>query len=257
MSKKKAAKSEPSMTFDELFELRERTEVISQFLEKELTETLATLWPLLAAKRVFGQYISPRETVKAADEAFSELETRFNEVRSTPYGLMSEMAKQDVASAAGGMVLSPWQYPYVVGEAEASKTVQVTSPNKWYFTYKSEYTLPQISQALREKQDLWPGPTREFVVNALAMDMVLARSPGLVRILESLGFKVVIETNRTMGKLPLVTIESNLRAALPPDELLLKATRFSGVSAFHELIDAAAIEEYENPFVTRLQALFE
>ena len=244
------------MSFDDLFELRERTDKISQFLEKELGETLATLWPLLAAKRVFGQYVNPRETVKGADEAYAEIESKFNELRSTPFGLMGDLTKQDLGST-GGDGLGARQYVHAVGSGSEAKTVQVTSPNKWFLSYKSEYTLPQLSQVLREKQDPWPGPTREFVVNALAMDMVLARSPGVIRLLGAVGFKVVVETTRTMGKLPLVTLESNLRAALPPDELLLKATRFSGVAAFIELIDSAAVDEYEDSFKARLQALFD
>jgi hypothetical protein len=79
----------------------------------------------------------------------------------------------------------------------------------------------------------------------------------LVSILESVGFQVKTETTKTTGDLPLVTIQSNLRSSLPPDDLLLKAARFSGVPAFIELIDSAAIEDYEDPFSQRLHALLD
>ncbi len=257
MPRKKAAAAPGPMTFEDLFELREQTEKISKFLHDELVEKLQTLWPLMAAKRIFGQHLSPREPVKGADEALNEIQRRFEEVREKPFGLMGEMSAQDLASASGGMALTPWQYPQAVTAGDQTAIIQVTSPNKWFLTYKSDYTLPQLSKALIEKQDTWPGPTRDFVVNALAMDMMMARSPGLVSILAAVGFTVGSTTTRTTGKLPLVTIESNLRSSLPPEELLLKAARFSGVAAFIELIDASAIESYEDPFSQRLWALLE
>lgn len=254
MPRKKAAATKP-MTFDDLFELREQTAKISEFLHAELTGALQSLWPLMAAKRVFGQHLSPRESVKGADEALGEIQQRFEQVRERPFGLMGEMTTEDLASAAAGMSLTPWQYDYVATSGDQSTVVLVTSPNKWSFSYKSDYTLPQISKALREKQDLWPGPTRSFIVNALAMDLMFQRNRGLVSILESVGFRVATEKLETTGDLPLVTIESNLSASLPPDELLVKAARFSGVPAFIELIDSSAIADYEDPFTRKLQAL--
>jgi|GEM_PF-5489925 len=256
MPRKKAAANQP-MSFDDLFELREQTEKISKFLHDELLDKLQTLWPLLAAKRVFGQHLSPREPVKGADEAFNEIQKRFEEVRESPYGLMGEMSKQDLASAAAGMALTPWQYDYVATVGDQTTVVQVTSPNKWHLSFKADYTLPQLMKALRAKEDLWPGPTREFIVNSLAMDMVMQRNPGLVGILEAVGFQVVSTKTKTTGELPLVTVESNLKSSLPPDEMLVKAARFSGVAAFNELIDASAIDEYEDPFSKRLKALLE
>lgn len=255
MPRKKAAAAPKPLSFEDLFELREQTEKISKFLQDELLEKLQTLWPLLAAKRVFGQHLSAREPVKGADEALIDIQKRFEEVRDRPYGLMGEMGKQDLASASAGMSLTPWQYDYVATSGDQSTVVQVTSPNKWSFSFKSDYTLPALTKALREKQDLWPGPTRDFVVNSLVMAMVIERTPGVVSILESVGFQVATETTKTTGGLPLVTIQSNLRSSLPPDDLLLKASRFSGVPAFIELIDSSAIDDYEDPFSQRLQAL--
>ncbi len=256
MPRKKAAANQ-LMSFDDLFELREQTEKVSKFLHDELLDKLQTLWPLLAAKRIFGQHLNPREPVKGADEAFNEIQKRFNAVRENPYGLMGEMSKQDLGSVGAGMVLTPWQYEHIASVDGQETAVQVTSPNKWHLSFKSDYTLPQLTKALQAKEDLWPGPTREFIVNSLAMDMVVKRNPGVVSILDAVGFQVASAKTKATGELPLVTVESNLKSSLPPDELLVKAARFSGVAAFNELIDAAAIDEYEDPFSKRLRALVE
>ena len=68
------ASAETGLTFEQLADLREKTEVISQFLHKQLKAYLETLRPLLAPRRLLGKYTGVKEDVVGADRAFAQLQ---------------------------------------------------------------------------------------------------------------------------------------------------------------------------------------
>jgi hypothetical protein len=76
---------------------------------------------------------------------------------------------------------------------------------------------------------------------------VLTRTPGLTALLQDLAYDVQVEGGPGLGKLPLVTFGFPIPSFRPPDELILAATRFSGVPAFIELVDTEAARNLENP----------
>jgi hypothetical protein len=94
---------------------------------------------------------------------------------------------------------------------------------------------------------------RQFLVNALVMQDVLAKFPGITRLLNDLRYEIKIDTCAGLGDLPLVTIASKLPSFRPNDSILLAATRLSGVPAFVELIDFSAVATLED----RLKAQIE
>ena len=58
----------PALTFEQLPQLREKTERLSPFLCGRLKTHLNTLYPILAPKRVFGKYLGSKEPISRADE---------------------------------------------------------------------------------------------------------------------------------------------------------------------------------------------
>ena len=50
-----------------------------------------------------------------------------------------------------------------------------------------------------------------------------------------------------LGEAPLVTLGASLSSFKPDDEMILSATRFSGVPAFIELLDVPAIDQLDDP----------
>ena len=60
---------------------------------------------------------------------------------------------------------------------------------------------------------------------------------------------------REFGKLPVLSIHCTLGSFRPADELILAATRFSGVPAFIELMDLDAIEKLRDPFQKQIEEL--
>ena len=67
------------LTFEQLAELREKTEAISQFLQKQLRVYLETLRPLLAPRRLLGKYTGVKEDVVGADRAFAQLQEQYKD----------------------------------------------------------------------------------------------------------------------------------------------------------------------------------
>jgi len=252
MARKKVAAKSKSMSLEDLVDLRERTGKVGKSLEDQLSEYLKTLWPLFAPKRILGSYMSPRDDVKGSDATFADLCKRFNSVRAEPFGLMGELEKSGLAAASGGFALYPWQYVRAVPDGKEIKAVKITSPTCWVLTYRSDYSLAQMTQAVEDSGDPWPSPTRDFVVGSLVMTMMMERHPGVVSLIEDLRYSVEIKKSAKLGKLPLVTLRARIDATLPPDDILLKAIRFSGVSAFHELVAADSVEMIEDPVKQRL-----
>jgi hypothetical protein len=65
--------AEKVVNFEQLADLRDKTEAISQFLQKQLRAHLETLRVLLAPRRLLGKYAGVKEDVGGADRAFAQL----------------------------------------------------------------------------------------------------------------------------------------------------------------------------------------
>ena len=85
------------ISFDQLTELREKTEAVSQFLQKLLTAYLKTLQPLLSPGRLLGRYVGTKEEVVGADRVFAELQEKYKEVCGKPFSLQPELDKEALA----------------------------------------------------------------------------------------------------------------------------------------------------------------
>lgn len=87
------------------------------------------------------------------------------------------------------------------------------------------------------------------------MQLVIARNPGLEALFADLRFSLRTEFLPQSGQLPFVTGTSSLPSFRPDDELILAATEFSGVPAFIELIDIAALSTLQDPLKQHIESL--
>ncbi len=141
------------VSFDQLTELREKTEIVSQFLQKLLVTYLKTLQPLLWPGRVLGRYVGAKEDVSGADKLFAELQEKFKEVCGKPYALPSELDREPLASLEAILELSPWEYIYEAKGQREAKTLTITSPLRWMLGFRSAYTFAQMRQVLSDKAE--------------------------------------------------------------------------------------------------------
>lgn len=240
-----------ALTFDQLAELRNKTERLSQFLSSRLKNHLATLYPILTPKRVFGKYLGFKEVVSRADEAYTQLTEKYREAAGFPFDLRSDLDEEALSAMEHGIEVYPWEYTLSSGD----KAVTISSPVRWVITYRSDYSLAEIRRLVATKGDRRKPSIRHFVVNAIASQIVFANNPGVVQLLEDLRYDVRAEAGPGLGKLPLLTIGSRISSFRPPDELLLSAIRLSGVPAFIELVDPEAVHQVEDPLRQHIEKI--
>ena len=93
---------------------------------------------------------------------------------------------------------------------------------------------------------------RQFVVNTLVMQALIARNAGLPAILGELRYNVNAQSHPGLSGLPLVVIQSPISTFLPPESVIAAATELSGIDAFIELIDVEAVRQLSDPFKQRI-----
>lgn len=131
----------------------------------------------------------------------------------------------------------------------------MSSPVRWIINFRTNYTASQVKNVLAGRETARPEHLRQFVVNSLVLQLVLARNPGLVQLFADLRYELKSETANELRGLPLVTITSMLTSFRPADDLILAAVAFSGVPAFIELINVDALQAPRDNLKERLEAL--
>jgi hypothetical protein len=236
-----------NLTIEQLAQLRQRTEAIAGLLKTRLQSHLETLRPLFAPWRLLGKYADRKEDVPGSEKAVAQVREKFKEVCGAPFALTPELDEGILARIDNRPALYPWEYTYEAKTEGETRPLTITSPVRWVLTYDSGFTLSQVRQFLVSQHERGLDVIRQFVVNALVMHSFLARYPGIARLLTDLRYEVQVDRCPGLGALPFVTISSCLPSFRPADNLILMATRFSGVPTFIELIDVEAVHTLQDP----------
>jgi hypothetical protein len=247
--------AEKSLTFEQLADLREKTEAIAELLQTRLKTYLETLRPLLAPRRLLGKYTGVKEDVVGSDRAFAQLQEQYKSVCTKPFALPQELDADPLSNIDNRFDLHPWEYTHQAQGERESKLITITSPVRWVLTYSSEYTISQVTQTLASREQRRSDAIRQFVVNGLVMHAMLAKFPGITQLLTDLRYDIQTEKSPALGDLPLVTIRSCLPSFRPADNLMLTSIRFSGVPAFIELIDIEALSRLPDPLKLRIEKI--
>jgi hypothetical protein len=243
------------LTFQELPELRRKTEVISKLLQDQVLTHLETLRPILSPELLFGRHAGAKGDVAVADRALFQLQQHYKPFSARPFDLPSELDQYWLTLVGNRVTLYPWEYTYQAGTDRESKAISMTAPLRWVMSFSSAYTLSQVRQALAGKGERRPEHIRQFVVNALVTQLIITHIPGLVPLFTDLRYQLQTDYAPDLPKLPLTTITSGLPSFRPGDDLILAATNFSGVPAFIELIDVGALPELQDPLKARIEDL--
>lgn len=240
-----------ALTLQELPELRRKTEAVSNFLKEQIAGYLETLRPLFAPERVLGKYAGGKVDLTGAERSLVELRQNYAPFTAKPYDLPEPLDVNWLTLVGNTLELHPWEYLHPV----QGKDIRMTSPVRWVLNYKTNYTLAQVKNVLAGKEVARPEYLRQFALNALVLQIVINRHPGLVQLFRDLRFELKIETPPEFKKLPVLTITSTLTSFRPADDLIAAATAFSGVPAFIELIDTETLRQPADPLQVRLDAL--
>jgi hypothetical protein len=135
------------------------------------------------------------------------------------------------------------------------KKVTMTSPVRWIAAYASDTPVAELKRMLADKEQHRPEAICQFVVGTIVLQMVAEKNPGLLRLLSDLRFRWQIEPVPELRNLPIPTLSFSLPSFRPSDDLILEATEFSGIPAFIELIDVAAVRDIADPLKARIDEL--
>ena len=237
-----------SLSIEQLAQLREKTTAVSDLLRERLSGHLSTLQVALSPRWLLGKHtrVGARDDIPGADRNVEALREAYGQHYGKPFLLPKELPEGPI-SIDGRLELHPWEYTQVVGEGEDAKHITLTSPVRWVVNYRAGYTLAQLRRAILTKESLRHEDAQQFVVNAIALRMLLEKNEGLVRLLRDLRYEVAFEPCDGLGELPMVTIAAPLQSFKPEDSLIASATSFSGVLAFIELLDVQAARKLEDP----------
>src|SRR5215475_11761893 len=79
------------LTFQELTELRRKTEIVSKFLGDQLAAHLETLRPVLSLKRIFSRYLGGKGDQTLGERAFAQLQQSYRSFSGRPLDVPSEL----------------------------------------------------------------------------------------------------------------------------------------------------------------------
>jgi hypothetical protein len=244
-----------TLTFPELAQARRATETISKFLQSQLVIYLETLRPLFEPERLLGKYAGGKSVAAHGEKALAQIQQSYQALAGKPFDLPREFEAGWVAHIDSTLELYRWDYVHEALGGAQPKQITMTHPARWVLGYKSGATLAQVARGLVSRSERQPELMKQFVVNALVLNGLVARNTGLTTLLTALRFDVRVEELPGFGKLPLVTITAQLPTFRPADDLILAAVSFSGVPAFIELIDLETVRSLEDPLKVRIEAL--
>lgn len=243
------------LDFQELAELRRQTEVISRALQEQLQTHLETLRPIISPERVLGKHVGAKVDPAGADRVLAQLQQSYRPFTARPFDLPSELDPHWLTLVGTRVTLYPWEYPYEIKTERETKTISMSSPVRWVMSYTSAYSLTQIRQAMTGGGERRPEHVRQFVVNALVTQAVIAHTPGLADLLTDLRYQLRTDHIPDLPRLPLTTITSGVPSFRPADDLIQAATGFSGIPAFVEVVDLDAISRIQDPLKARIAGL--
>ena len=166
-----------------------------------------------------------------------------------------EFEPEWLMQTGGRLELHRVEYVHEAAGGSGKKPIRITSPVRWILAFGSAITPFQAVQIGAGKEREPAGALKRYLANALVMQLMLARNPGLVDLFNDLRFELRTDHFPETGKLPFASVVSCIPSFRPSDELILAATEFSGVPAFIELVDLQAVETMRDPLKQHIEAL--
>jgi hypothetical protein len=245
-----------SISFEQLATARKSTLAVSDFLEKQLVGYLETLRSLFLPERVLGKLAGSKFDVPGADKALAELQDTYRRLPGKPFDFPKEFETDWLAEVGAKLEVQRWESSREISTDSGKRTILVTSPARWVLAYGPGYSVSQAIQAFGRRQDRRGiDQLRQFVVNTMVMQALVARNAGLATILAELRYNVNTQAHPGLSGLPVVVIQSQISTFLPPESVIAAATELSGIDAFIELIDVEAVRQLSDPFKQRIVQL--
>ncbi len=249
-----ADSSSSRLTAEQLQHLRAVTEKVSAQLQATTAACLEVLRPGFVPHRILGRYIehAANQSVAGADRAWANLLAAYRKVAAKLSGLPASL-ESSLPPIDTVLELYPWEYS--LSSPATGGTITIHCPTKWVLSFASGFTLSQFRQAVAAGGSPLPPQALQFVVRALVMAQMVRSIPRLDELFQLLRLNVREEELPDRGSLPVVTVSSAVHSQLPAEDVVVSATRLTGVSRFTELIDPETIRSLHDPIREKLEAL--
>jgi len=245
-----------NLSFEQLASARKSTQAVSDFLEKRLLGYLDTLRSLLLPERILGKLAGSKFEVPGADKTLTELQESYRRLPGKPFDFPKEFETDWLSEVGVKLDLQRWEYSREISTDSGKRTVTFTSPTRWILSYGPGFSVVQAIQAFSRRQDRrGTDQLRQFVVNMLVINSLIARSSNLTSLIGELRYNIHPETHPGLPGLPVVAVQSQVSTFVPPESVIAAATELSGIDAFIELIDLEAIRQLSDPFKERIAQL--
>lgn len=232
----------------QLGHLRNVSQKVSQHLQRKINDYLGTITPLLAPRKVLGQYMQSafNDKVPGDDKNFAALEELYKQVGRDTFGLSAKLGTP-LPNIPNKPEVYPWEYLYRL-EGEQPQTIRMSSPVRWVLGYSSAYDLARLLDDRLKGEQARPEALKEFLVYSLTLWMLVDKSPGLQALLRDLRFEVSCEKSGESGALPYVVLNAAVPSFRPQDDVIRTVIQLSGIPVFEELIDVEALADVTDPF---------
>src|SRR5262245_65841961 len=96
------------LTFQELTELRRKTEAVAKFLQEQLAAHLETLRPVFSPERVFSKFLGTKGDHALSDRAFAPLQQIYRPLTGKPVDIPSDLDPQSLALVGHRLAPPSW-----------------------------------------------------------------------------------------------------------------------------------------------------
>ena len=241
---------ERPVSFEELIELRPRTNEVARVLQAQLVQHLETLRPLLDPARVLGKGLA-NGRISWMEKSLAEFRGLYEKF-ARAFRAPVELDPDSLGDTDGKFEVHPWTYIHEARTERETRKITMTSPTRWIVSYPNELGLDRIKAIVSGTESGDIAQQNHFLLHALLLRLVVEKSPRVVELMKVLRFEFEILPCPELHNLPLVTVRFALPSFRPNDALMLKATSLSGVPAFIELVDIEAVRAMKDPTMEQL-----
>jgi len=234
--------------------LRKYTETIVELLSKRLSKHLTLLRPLFTANRLFGVYVksSNADDMPGSDKAFAHLQQLYSAICEVPFNLPKKL-KHPLAPISSELEFK--EFEYIINLNNTDKKIIIINPTKWIISYCGECSLSRLNNVITGKEHLSNDDMIKAIINHIALVVYIKHNNDIISLFEDLGYLLEIIKLENLGNLPVVTLQSSLETFLPTDDFISNVTQLSGISAFQEIIEPEAVDNFIDPLSKSLKKI--
>lgn len=228
---------EKPLDIPRLIALRKLTAPIAAYFEKQLTDYLSHLAPLLHPTSLLGELIRySKVPVKQADQAFQALGKLYQSVITTkPFNssISTLMAPVDVFGST--VEFSRASYLYNPQADPEKREITISSPLRWVLHYKG-YDPEHLTSLIASLGRGDDAELKSCLLHFLVLNLIMRKPIGAAPLLAALRLTVSSGHLSEFGNLPFQFVNCPIRTVLPSDDIIIQTVELSGSSRFEEVV---------------------